>query len=378
MAAGKVDESARGTLFVPTVRCETWTRVRVERSLPTTAEVLVREGEHVRANQVIARATNGRSRRVHIVDVAGRLDLPGRDVSTAMVKQRGERVHVGELLAAQRSALPFAYRACRSPVNGRLRAVWYGWAVIEMDDAEEVLEITAQVDGSVVAVVPGSCVTIETEAACIEGVCGTAGETHGVLQVVRQPSAATLMPEGLPEDAAEAILVFDGFVARPALERAAAMGVKGLIAAGIPVTASEVAALPVMATEGYGIQRMAPERLRLFQKLEGCHATLIVPSEHTPPWLRPRPVVIIPHTSQIDSEDDPGGHVRLGRPIGKGDRVRAVRAPRAGEWGAISAKTGDRQIETPSGVTVTGVEVCFSTHDAAWLPYLNLERIVCT
>jgi hypothetical protein len=156
------------------------------------------------------------------------------------------------------------------------------------------------------------------------------------------------------------------------------MGVKGLIAAGIPVTASEVAALPVMATEGYGIQRMAPERLRLFQKLEGCHATLIVPSEHTPPWLRPRPVVIIPHTSQIDSEDDPGGHVRLGRPIGKGDRVRAVRAPRAGEWGAISAKTGDRQIETPSGVTVTGVEVRFSARDAAWLPYLNLERIVCT
>ncbi|PWH17028.1 MAG: hypothetical protein DDG58_08890 [Ardenticatenia bacterium] len=379
MAAGKVDESAQGSPLVPVVRCEAWARVRVERGLPATAEVLVREGEPVRATQVIARAPNGRSHRVHIVDVAGTLDLPGREVSSAMVKQRGERVHVGELLAARRSVLPFAYRACRSPVDGQLRMVWYGWAVIEMDaDEGDVLEITAQVDGSVVAVVPGSYVTIETEAAWIEGVCGTAGEAYGMLQVVRQPSATPWMPEELPEDVAGAIWVVDGSVSRPALEQAAAMGVKGLIAAGISVTASEVATLPVMATEGYGVQRMAPERLRLFQELEGCYATLIVPSEHTPPWSRRRPVVIVPRASPSHPEDDPQSALRLRRPLCPGDRVRVVRAPRAGQWGVVAAEMGDRQIATPSGAIAAGVEVRFSAHDVAWLPYLNLERIVCT
>ncbi|MGQ9501947.1 MAG: hypothetical protein ACUVSF_11620 [Anaerolineae bacterium] len=376
MAVGKASESLNGALYMPIVRCEDWTRVHVERNLPMTAEVLVQEGERVKATQVIARATNGMPRRMHVVDVAGTLDLPTRDVSSAMVRQRGERVCIGELLAVRRSFLPFAYRACRSPVDGWLKAVWYGWAVIEADGKEDALEILARVDGNVVAVVPGSHVTIETEAACIEGVCGIAGEAHGILRLIREASSAQMKPEQLPEDAAETILVTNVSVSHQVLERAAAIGAKGLIAAGISTTASEVATLPVMATEGYGVHRMASERFRLLQELEGCYATLIVPSEHTPPWLRRRPIVIVPRTSRIHPEDNSERGIQLERPICKGDRVRVVRAPMADRWGSISTAVWDRQIKTSSGLTLAGVEVCFSPDVTAWLPYLNLERIV--
>ncbi|MCS7260491.1 MAG: hypothetical protein NZ765_06880 [Anaerolineae bacterium] len=354
--------------------------MRVERTLPTTAEVLVQEGERVRATQVIARATPNASPHMYIVDVAGALDLPERDVSSAMVKQRGEHVHVGELLAVRRSALPFAYRACRSPVAGRVRTVWYGWAVIETDAGEErsPVEITAQVDGYIVAVAPARSVTIETEAAWIEGACGIAGETYGVLQVVRQSSAAPLTPEQLPADATGAILVVDSCVTPPVLERAVALGVKGVIAAGIPAAASDVAALPVMATEGYGAQRMAPEWLRLFRALEGSYASLIVPSPHLPPWLRRRPVVIISRTSGVHPKGDLEDHLRQSRPLCQGERVRAVRAPLAGRWGTIATEIKGQQLETPSGVISAGVAVRFSPEVLAWLPYLNLERIVGT
>lgn len=379
MSGGKVDRCTSGAL-VPVVRCEKRTRVRIERALPMSAEVLVQEGERVQATQVIARATDDIARRVYIVDVAGALDLPGRDVSSSMVKQRGEYVRAGELLAVRRSALPFAYRACRSPVDGRLRMVWYGWAVIETDGDTKggAGEIAALLDGYVVAVVPGSHVTIEAEAACIEGVGGIAGEAYGVLQIVCPPSAAPLMPEHLPEDATGAIVVVDGLISRPALERAMALGVRGVVAAGIPAVTSEVAALPVMATEGYGVQRMAPERLQRFRELEGCYATLIVPAQHTPPWARRRPVVIVPRMSETHPEGDSEERLSWGRPLCPGDRVRVVRAPLAGHWGIVSVAPEDRQVAMPSGVITVGAKVRFSADVVARLPYLNLERIVCT
>ena len=365
-----------GAPLVPIVRCEEWTRVRIERTMPMTAEVLVQEGERVKATQAIARATNGVPRRVHVVDVAGMLGLPTRDVSSVMVKQRGERVHVGELLAVRRSVLPFAYRACRSPVDGRLMTVWYGWAVIEADGEEEVGEVLAWVDGNVVAVVPGSHVIIETEAACIEGVCGVAGEAYGVLQLIRETLSAQLTPEQLPTDATDAILVTNVSISHQVLERAAAIGARGVVAAGISTTASEVATLPAMATEGYGVRSMAPERFRLFQELEGHYATLMVPSEHMPPWLRHRPAIIVSRMPRSHPEDNPERDTRLGCPICKGDRVRSVRAPMADRWGSILTEMWDEQIKTSSGLTLAGVEVCFSTEAVAWLPYLNLERIV--
>ncbi len=378
MTASKASALSNGAPLVPVIRCEDRARVRVERALPMTAEVLVQEGEQVKATQVIARASDEIPRRVHVVDVAGMLGLPTRDVSSVMVKQRGEQVHVGEIIAVQRSVLPFAYRAYRSPINGRLRTVWYGWAVIETDGVPDVLDILAQVDGNIVAVVPGSHITIETEAAYIEGVCGIAGEAYGVLQLIRETSSAQLTPEQLPADTTDAILVTSVSVSHQVLEQAAALGAKGLVAAGISTTTSKVAPLPVMATEGYGVRSMAPERFRLFQELEGHYATLMVPSERVPPWLCRRPAVIIPQTSQIHPENVPEKSALLRRRLRKGDHVRVVRAPMADRWGSIATEIWDRQIRTASGLTLAGVEVRFSTEVVTWLPHLNLERIVQT
>lgn len=376
VAAGKASRASSGAYLVPVVRCAGWDRLRVERTLPMTAEVLVQEGEHVQATQVMARTTDGTPRRAHVVDVAGMLDLPTRDVSSVMVKQRGEQVRVGELLAVRRSALPFVYRACRSPVDGRLMMVWHGWAVIQADGEGDVSEISAWVDGNVVAIVPGSHVIIETEAAYIEGVCGIAGEAYGVLRLIHGTSSAQLTPEQLPADATDAVLVTNVSMSHQVLEQVAAIGAKGLVAAGISTTTSEVALLPVMATEGYGVRSMAPERFRLFQELEGHYATLIVPSERVPPWLRRRPAVIVSRTPKAHSEGDSERDTQLRCPVCKGDCVRAVRAPMADRWGTILTEMRDRQIKTSSGLTLAGVEVCFSTDAVAWLPYLNLERIV--
>jgi hypothetical protein len=338
------------------------------------AEVFVQEGEQVTATQVIARVTSAMHRRVHVVDVAGALDLPGRDVSSSMVKQRGETVHVGELLAVRRSPVPFAYRACRAPVAGRLVVVWYGWAVIET--GVDIVDIPALVDGYVVTVAPGRSVIIETEGTCIEGICGIAGEAYGVLRLIHETSSEQLSPEQLPENATDAILVTNVAVSHQVLERAVGLGVRGLVAAGIPTTASETVSLPVMATEGYGVCFMAPERFRLLQELEGCYATLIVPPEKKPPWLHHRPAVIVTGTPKAHSDSNRDKDAHLRRPIRKGDQVRVVRAPMMTRWGSISKEEWDRPLETPSGLTLAGVEVRFSTSDVAWLPYVNLERVL--
>ncbi len=369
----EVGEQHGGPLL-PVVQCAKSRRLRVERVLPTAAEVLVEEDEQVTPTRIIAHVASGARRQVRIVDVAGTLNLSERDVSSAMVKKRGEKIQAGELLAARRSFLPFAYHACRSPVDGRLVAVSYGWAVIEI--AAEELSIPALVGGRVAGVVPGRSVIIETDAACIEGACGIAGEAYGVIRLLGKSSSDYLVPEQLPKDAVDAILVTDVAVSCKTLERAAEIGVKGLIAAGIPVMPPKATMLPVMATEGYGGRRMASERLRLLRELDGCHGALIVPPRDMPLWMRRRPALIVTEPQHMHAGGNLEGDEQVRRPVSKGDRVRSVRAPMADRWGRISGENWDRQIETPSGLTAAGVEVHFSTGATAWLPWLNLERVL--
>ena len=129
------------------LRCNPLVEGVVERSLPAGAQVLVQAGEWVTATQPIARLADGGRRDLHVVDVAGALDLPSRDLSSVMLKRRGDPVQMGEMLAAHSGKLPFLYRPCRAPVAGQIAAIAHGWVVIET--AREALDIPALVAGQV-------------------------------------------------------------------------------------------------------------------------------------------------------------------------------------------------------------------------------------
>jgi hypothetical protein len=372
-------------------------RIRIERRLPVPGEILVHEGDRVEAGQPVARVpAHGE---LHIVNVARALGLRHQDVSQVMVKKRGDRVMAGEVLAARRGFLPFLYKPCRSPADGRIAAIGYGWAVIKAEQGgsqemqrgdRETADLVALVRGRVAGLVPGRRVTVETVGAYVAGACGPAGEASGVLRVVVDGPDQVLTAGAIDVGLNHAVLLAGADVTPEALERAAEMKVKGIIAGGLSPAACDRAAglsLPVVATEGYGRLPMLPMIFDLLKGLEGREVSL--GAQMGKAGEDSRPVVIVPlpeHLDRIEEFTPISAGIQAGR---AGQWVRGVRRPWLGRTGRVAAlSAGAERIAT--GMSLPGAWIAFSDWgdmssqpDVAapleeplhFVPWLNLEHL---
>ena len=357
--------------LLPVRRCTPYLDEVVVRAIPPSAEVLVQVGERVSADQPIARlaASPGPQRQLLVVDVASALELPSRDLAEVLLRGRGDEVAAGEALAERRARLPFLSRSCRAPASGRIVAVTHGWVVLETGD--EPLDILALAPGEVTEVAVGS-VAIAVSGAVVEAAAGSPGVAVGRLEcpAVTEPS------DPIPASARAAILVIPGCVTPDLAQIASEVGVAGLVAGSLSVELAAGAPLPVVATEGYGTQTMATDRLDLLRSLTGGEAALVASAGDG--W-RSRPcAVYIPTGERQAATSD-----RFDRPTQAGDRVCAVRAPFAGRVGRVtpqrSAVGRERLAGTWPAVPVQFDEAASTDAETdgqvEGVPWLNLERI---
>jgi len=362
------------------------TQIRIERELPAPGEILVEVGERVTALQKVAHTTTHGP--IRVVNVARILGLKDPDLSSVMLKKRGDRVEAGEPIAARRGFLPFVHRSCRSPVTGRLAAIGYSWAVIEAE--AESVDLLAFVPGRVTAVAENWGVTIETRGAYIVGACGVGGEGHGVLQVLADGPAGRLAPDDIGLGCHNAILVAGRPVSPEVLERAQEMKVSGMIVGGLSAWLWDLAPsppFPIVATEGYGDLPLSPPVFEMLKQMEG-HETSISGGMGSA-WEATRPMIVVPREDQEVLHDESA----LGRkgaphaPARVGDRVRVVRQPLLGQVGEIVALP-QRPRRLPSGLMLDGVQIALSFEEEEhpvgepplagipfFVPWLNLELI---
>lgn len=367
--------------LLPVRRCVSHIEDVVVRHIPPSAEVLVQVDERVSATQPIARLAAGRGtdRQLHVVDVAGALELPGRDLSPVMLKRRGDAVQAGEMLAVRSGRLPFLYRPCRAPVGGRIVAMTHGWVVIETANAA--LDILAMVAGQVVEVTAGRSIAIQYVGALLEGAYGAGGLAVGTLYCSDGTANVALSPEHITEAVHATILVTPGCATREIVECAVTVGVAGIVAGSLSVDLAGAAPLTVIATEGYGRLRMAVDRFNLLNSLVGREATLVAPADDT--WRGRPATVFVADAAHSADEDGIPAQQSFDRPVRTGDRVCAVRAPFAGRPGrAINTRPVAGQ--TPIAGGLQGLQVRFESNapadpepdtDVQWVPWLNLERI---
>jgi hypothetical protein len=356
------------------------TRIRVERRLPASGEILVRIGEPVAALQTIARcAARGE---IRVVNVAHILGLDDPDLSQVMVKKRGDLVQAGETMAARRGTLPFLHKPCRSPITGRLAVISGGCVVIEgaPPAGAEWSDLSAFVNGKVASIAGTRSVTVEETGAVVAGACGVGGEGHGVLQVAVKGPADTLALADFDSVRSDAVLVGGSSLTPEAIDRATEMKVGGIIVGSISASLLDLTPppFPVVATEGFGVQPMSPLVFDMLRRFEGHEVSLGVPTGQEI-GARPdeRPLIIIPlaslATGEIPADSASAGPARVG------NQVRAVRRPLAGRVGEIVALPAESR-RLPSGLSLTGAQVDFAMNslqetERHFVPWLNLERI---
>ncbi len=361
------------------------TVARIERTLPFPGEVLVRVGQRVETEEVIARALVPALPR--IINVADDLAVPIAQVERLMRVQLGTAVKTGDVLARTPSAFG---RSSVAPVSGVLTAFdpRTGYATITPDPQE--VTMTAAISGFVMHVQPYRSVTLETPAAQIYGAVGIGRERNGVLSLMVTDPNEPITPEMIDERRTYAIMIGGAGITAAALRRAVEKQVHGIILgsmderelqAFLGSDGSGAAMLHALTsgrserdpgttlvlTEGVGTQPMSAPIFNLLSAHDRQEALIVGTTRIHRPHRRPRIVIPLRRTGEAapDIVDLP---LRVGAP------VRLLDYAHNGMMGTIRAvSTLPRRL--PNGITAMAVEVLLPTGETMWAPRTAVEML---
>ena len=370
--------------YTPGLTVTPRTLVARKRLLPIPGVVLVQEGESVSSDKVVARAEL--PGKVHVVNVVNLLGILPEDLKEFMVKREGERVEQGQVLAENKPLIKWFKSTVVSPITGSVETISNSTGQVLLREPPRRLDLFSYVDGRVVEVIPGQGVRIETACAFVQGIFGVGGETWGTLVMVATSPQQPLEAGQLTSEHAGKIVIGGAFVGAEALQRAKAVGVKGLVVGGmhdkdlrsllgydlgVAITGTENIGFTLVLTEGFGQIPMASKTFELLQALNGRKASISGATQIRAGVIRPE--IIVPRGSEESiNTADLSGQVRAGAKIG--DPVRVIREPFFGRIGEVVALPSDLlMIPTESHVRV--MEIVFADGTKAVVPRANVEII---
>ncbi|HNT30051.1 MAG TPA: hypothetical protein PKL83_03815 [bacterium] len=251
----------------------------VKRELVNDGSILVKPGESVLADQVIAQCEMPGHQ--DIFRLARVLGVSTGRVQRYLRKKQGEPVKVGEMIA-MRGGLGNK-RIFRSPVDGTIENIdaKHGEIVLRRPPVDYSLE--AGFDGIVAEVRTPREVYIQITADVFTGVLGMGERCVAEIDIITD-SNEDLEERHIDGGSCDRIIVTGGNISYPVIKRAMAMGVRGIIAAGIPArdyqeytsrelqgefTQSEGKTLTMIITSGFGHHTMQLEFMEFFHSLRG-------------------------------------------------------------------------------------------------------------
>ena len=347
--------------------------IRKTRQLVLDGTVLVRKGQHVEHDTVIASAE--RPGKLATIRVTQQLGVePARVEEVALVKV-GDSVQPGDDVALHKTFFGLLKWRSSTPVEGTVEFISTVSGRMGIRQPSEPVDVRAYVPGEVVEVLENRGAVIEMRCAMVQGLFGIGGERSGTLAFLE----STASPPN-PDLDGTVVLVDDAPKA-DWLRQAAEAGVQGVICptmddhelsdllgyeVGVAITGDENCGLTVVLAEGFGEMSMAPGTLELLKSLNGRRALISGATQVRAGVIRPE--VLVPYTdgalpAAADSEPEGSEHA---------PRVRVLRAPYFGRTGRIIDSPVEPQlIETGARVRVFRVRL--DDGEEVTVPRANME-----
>src|SRR5215813_9467604 len=355
--------------------------IRRRRQLPLPGQVLVQVGDHVQANQPVARADL--PGKVYPINLANQLGVAPDQIKEYLVKKEGESIQSDEILAESKPLIRWFKTEIRSPVTGTVESLSTVTGQVLLREPPRILEVLGYVNGSVVEVQPKQGVTVETTCTLIQGIFGIGGETWGTVILAAKSPDDVLRPDQVTADMKGKIVVGGSFLPAETLTKAKELGLAGLVVGGIhdkdlrallgydlgvAITGTEQVGFTLILTEGFGAIPMAAKTFKLLVAHAGQKASISGATQIRAGVIRPE--IIIPQaatTGSVAAHSQRAG-IRLGDP------VRVIRDPLFGRIGEVSALPSElTRIQTESEVRV--LEVKFPDGARTVIPRTNIEVI---
>ncbi|MCS7250390.1 MAG: hypothetical protein N2323_03620 [candidate division WOR-3 bacterium] len=370
--------------YIPGLKVTDFTLVRKERRLPLPGEILVKIGEEVKGEDIVAKTYLPGN--VQTINVAGLLNIPPEDIREVMVKKEGDDVEKDEVIAYTKSFFGLFKSYVRSPVKGKVESISEITGQVIIREPPQPVQVSAYIDGIVKEIIQNEGVVIETYASLVQGIFGIGGETRGILKVVVSNPNEVLTEKEIDEDCEGKILIGGSLVTAEALKKAREIGAKGIVVGGIEdetiknflgydigvaITGQENCNLTLVITEGFGRMKMAERTFSLLKSLEGKIASMNGATQIRAGVIRPEVIVAKKDGFNKDTNKDT---FKYSQGLEIGTPVRIIREPYFGMIGkVVSLPVELQKIETESYVRVLEVEL--EDKRRVIIPRANVEII---
>jgi hypothetical protein len=373
--------------YTPGLRVTKQAEIEKERILPLKGNVMVKVGDIVKADTIVAKTELPGD--VTIVNVMGLLGLEANEVLEFMVKKPGESIVKDEIIAEAKPLLPFLKFMAgkvKSPIDGTVEKVNDITGQVYLREAPHPVIVRAYIDGVVIEVIPQEGVKVKTNATFIQGIFGVGGETNGLITMAVDKPSTELTPDLIKPEHKGKILVGGSYVGIDAIRRAVELGVLGIISAGmsdhdlkellgydlgVAITGHENLGLAIVITEGFGRIDMANRTFNLLKEREGFRASISGATQIRAGVIRPE--IIIPLSKEeLAGENEAKVDAKDG--VKSGDPVRIIREPNFGKLGKVKGLIPELMV-MESETKVRVMEVTLADGTDFIVPRANVEII---
>lgn len=354
-----------------------------KRILPLKGEVVVKVGDKVEPDTVVARTHLPGN--VEPVNVANILGVPPEDVPECCVIKQGGRCEEGEVIAKTKSFFGLFTSTCKAKISGTVENISSVTGQVLLRGEPVPVEVKAYLRGEVTEVFPEEGVEVKTWGSFVQGIFGIGGETFGEVKIVSPDNKAVLTDKEIDENCRGKVVVGGSLVTAEAIKKAVAVGARGVVVGGfddedlrdflghdlgVAITGSEELGVTLVVTEGFGEMMMAERTFELLKSKEGGLACINGATQIRAGVIRPEVVVLlegdISESEVAEAAENPG--LTVGSP------VRVIRQPYFGKLGKVSGLPAPLQeLESESRARVLEVE--FESGEKAIIPRANVEMI---
>lgn len=360
----KMKKAEKAHAYTPGLKIKKFVSLRKIRELPIPGKVHVKEGDIVDYDTIVAEMEM--LGEPHMVKANLLLRVDAKDVGKQMLKEVGDEVKEGEVIAQYIALFGLIKRYVTSPIDGILESVGAsGWVTIRAPPV--FVNLKAYIPGKVVEVIQEKGVVIETNATFIQGIFGIGGETHGTLRILVDAPEDVLTAEMITSKEKGSVIVGGSYITLEAIRKAVEEGVAGIVVGGfdgddltkflgyemgIAITGEEEIGLTLVITEGFGRINISPHTFDLLKQFDGREACINGETQIRAGVIRPE--IIIPHgESKYKSVDE-----ELSSGMKPGTPIRIIRHPYFGLLGKVSSLPVELMVtETESKMRVLEVEL---------------------
>jgi hypothetical protein len=335
--------------------------IRQKRLLPAPGKVLVRKGQKVQAEDVIAQVYLSPSHAN--LDLVRGLGLSPREAMKVVQRDIGEKLSQGDIIAGP---VGIARRVVRAPGPGRILQVNQGKVFFEIEPPP--FELKAGFPGFVESIIEDRGIVLKTTGSFIQGVWGNGRAGFGTLRIQASRPEDVMLRERLDASLSGSIILAGYCDDEATLRAATQLPLAGLILSSMASSLIPLALetpFPILITEGFGLLPMNSAAYSLLSQHDRQGVSIL--AEAYDRFSGTRPAIVIPTRSEetLDLTRERGY-------FHPGARVRVIRPPHRSQIGTlISLRNG---LDTlPNGIRAATGEIRLQNGTRVVLPLANLE-----